>query len=84
MTEKVDQNPDFQGFSEDFGGVFPVKPALSREAQEMLGEMQKRLKRVQRTLPTYRRNAPKALRDEEEALLANIAHFKRRWGLTEE
>lgn len=81
MTENdknYPENDDFQGFSENF--VSP--PQLSREAQEVLAGMEKRLSRIQNALPSYRRNAPKALRDEEEALMANIAHFKRRWGLT--
>lgn len=79
MTE----NDDFQGFGEEFSSP-PLSPYYaSREAQEMLGDMQKRIGRVQRAMLTYGRQPPRALREEEEALRANIAHFKRRWGLTE-
>lgn len=59
----------------------PEKPAMSREAQEVLAEMEKRLGRVQRAMLNHQRNAPRSLREEEEALRANIAHFKRRWGV---
>ena len=75
------ENDDFQGFSEDFGGLQPLKPAISREAREMLADMEKRLRRVQQVMLKYQRKPPYALQCEEEALRANIAHFKRRWGV---
>ena len=75
------ENDDFQGFSEDFGSIFPRKPALSREAAEMLADMQKRLGRVQNAMLGYKRKPPYALQCEEEVLRANIAHCKRRWGV---
>jgi hypothetical protein len=79
--KKEPENDDFQGFSEDLAGAFRPKPPLSREAQEVLADMQKRLGRVQRAMLTYQRKPPYALQCEEEALRANIAHFKRRWGV---
>lgn len=81
MDENEDKNPDFQGFSEDFGGISPLKPTLSREAREVLEDMEKRLGRVQQAMLKYQRKPPYALQCEEEALRSNIAHLKRRWGV---
>lgn len=86
-AENSDKNDDFQGFSEEFSSP-PLAPRTaaerfyaSREAQDMLEDMQKRYSRVQRQMLLHQHSVPRALRDESEALRANIAHFKRRWGL---
>lgn len=84
MTENdanLPENTDFQGFSEDFSPALTPFQRLSREGQEYLLDMEKRLARVQRAMLTYGRKPPRALRDEEEVLRANIARFRSRWGL---
>jgi hypothetical protein len=66
-----------------FGGMFAPKQAISREILEVIAATEKRLGRVQRAMLTYTRTPPRALLEEEEALRANLAHIRRRWGLTD-
>ncbi len=76
------KNDDFQGFSEEFGGNFTQKRPVSREILEVIATTEKRLGRIQRSMLTYGRTPPRALLEEEETLRANLAHIRRRWGLT--
>lgn len=81
MGLKLTENDDFQGFSEDFAPTLTPFQRLSRESQEHFAEMEKRIGRIQRAMLTYGRTPPRTLLEEEEVLRANIAHFRRRWGL---
>lgn len=81
MGLKLTENDDFQGFSEDFTPVLTPFQRLPRESREHLVEMEKRIGRIQRSMLTYGRTPPRMLLEEEEVLRANIAHFRRRWGL---
>lgn len=81
MGLKLTENDDFQGFSETFTPDLTPFQRLSREGQEYLLGMEKRIGRVQRAMLAYGRKPPRALFEEEEVLRANIARFRRRWGL---
>lgn len=75
------ENDDFQGFSEDFGGLFAPKLLISRELREVLVDLEKKMARIQAKKLRMPRAAPKHLLDEEEMVRSNLAHLKRMWGL---
>lgn len=80
-TPKNAPDPVFFDSLPDEVSFLPPRMRLSREALEHLEGLEKRLSRVQRSMLTYGRQPPRALREEEEVLRANLAHFKRRKGI---